>query len=451
MSDARQAGEFELIKFIIKSPAGKETDLKNIVHTFTISESMASNGVHGSASIYDSTGLLYEFPLVGEEEITIETRDWYGTSRSEQFIVYAITDVRPAAEGNDNVLEFQLNFVSIDSYESNKYFVRKSLDGLVSGMAGTLFDEFYIDPSKEIRIETTSGFQDLVVPYMRPDAAMNFLARKAYSTVDKSSLFRFYENRDRFAFSSPGHNAREYPKDIPKFIYNSYADNTPEGQARVMESVVSIDYGAVTNTADALRNGKYNADVIEVDIHNRRSIHNQYRYMDEYQEYTYPDNDEVTTRNSKEYMERMSVDPSIQVVLQDWGDSDLSAFEHLKGDTNFGELYAHKTAAYHHYSANMIDCVIYGRNDIVAGDYINIDLYKFMKISNDVIRDDIWSGAYVIESIDNVFYEHTYTQKLRISKSGVLGAPATANTDPYVLNNRNADISIANTSAWVDT
>lgn len=449
MSDFEKAGEYRLITFEISNQDGtKKADIKNIIHTFSVIESMNENAVRGHAKIYDTTGLLYNFPLIGEENIRIVTRDYFGTEREDLMVSYAITDVRPPSKNNDDVLEFSLHFVSRDAFSSTKHFVKKSMRGLVSTMAAEIFDEFYSDSKKKIRIETTSPQQVLVVPNMRPDDAMNFLSRRAYSEVDESSMFRFYENRDRFAFSTPGHNFREFPRDSLTYKYTSFVDNTPDGQLQRMRELISIDYGKVSDTASALVNGNYNTDILELDIINKRFTHNQFKYLDEYGNYTNPGGDEVKTRNTKEYMEKMSEDNSTSVIIRDYGDTDVSSFPQLKPETRAAKNWAHKFAYTHHYMDNRIRCSIYGRNDLVAGDYIILDLYKFMKITNSVEKDEEFSGHYVIDSIENLYHENTYTQNLVITKAGVLGKPDAGDTSTYVLNNKNPDIGIANTSAW---
>lgn len=449
MSEFERAGRYKLVTFEIENQSGtKKADIKNVIHTFTVIESMDANSVRGSAQIYDTTGLLYNFPLVGEERIRIVTKDFYGFEREDLMISYAITDMRPPSENNDDILEFTLHFVSRDAFSSTKRFVKKSMSGLVSTMAASIFDEFYSAADKEFRIETTTGHQNIIVPNMRPDDALNFLSRRAYSDVDQSSYIRFFENRDRFNFISPGFNFREHPRDSLTYRYVSHPDNTPEGQLSLMTQLISIDYGIAADTAGALVNGKYNSDVLELDILNKRFKHNQFKYLDEYDRYSNPGGDAVKTRNTKKYMEEMSTDNSTTVILRDYGDTDLSPFPQLKAETYNSKSYAHKLAYDYHYRANMISCSIHGRNDLVAGDYIILDLYKFMKVSNSVEKDDVWSGHYVINSIENVYHENLYTQNLTITKAGVLGVPEAANTTSYVIDNRNPDLGTLDLDSW---
>jgi len=449
MTDFEKAGRYKLKSFLIKSQdEGKSAEIKNIIHTFKVIESMDRNSVYGSATVYDSTGLLYKFPLIGEEKITIITSDFYGNEREDRMVSYAITDVRPPSENNDDVLEMVIHFVSEDAFNSTKYFVKKSMRGLVSTMASQVFDEFYSDSKKEFRVETTTGQQKISIPNLRPDDAINFLSRRAYSDVDESSLIRFFENRDRFNFISPGFNYREYPRDSLTYKYTSFPDNTPEGQLSLMTQLISIDYGNAADTAGALVNGYYNSDVLELDIINKRVKHNQFKYLDEYGNYTSPGGDDVKTRNTKEYMEEMSKDNSVHVAIRDYGDSDVSSYPQQKDETFGAKTIVHKRAYNYHYRANMIRCSIYGRNDLVAGDYIILDLYKFMKSTNSVEKDEEWSGHYVINSIENVYYENTYTQNLEITKAGVLGKSAAANTEPYELDSKNPIVGLSNLNSW---
>ncbi len=59
---------------------------------------------------------------------------------------------------------------------------------------------------------------------------------------------------------------------------------------------------------------------------------------------------------------------------------------------------------------------IFGRNNIFAGSVIDLDL----NYAKDVVKQDKEkSGRYIVESIENVFYENTYRQKVVISRSGI--------------------------------
>ncbi|PHS22114.1 MAG: hypothetical protein COA84_13110 [Robiginitomaculum sp.] len=445
MSKIDNAGAFKLISFNI-SKDGANVDATNIVHMFSIQESMSLNSIRGSAKIYDSTGLLYTFPLTGEETIDIEYSDWFGDVRKDTMFLYAITDVKPSKEADSNTLGMTLHFVSKTKFLANRRMVRKSYTGLISTIAGDLFDAFYdADP---IQIEGTTGFQRLSIPNMLPDDAMNFLSRRAYSSEDESSMIRFFENRNGHFFMSPGYYARNVSGEPLTYGYNALPDQTGEGQLNMMSQLIEIDFNETVNTIADLNDGNYNASTIELDILKRQVEHNQYKYLDEYQAYTYP-NGTVSSRHNKSFMDESAIDPHVTVILKDYGDPDASQYPGLRPNTYEHKTYTHKYAAYHHLNANKIFVKIYGRNSIVAGSTIDLDLPKFMKDSNNIAIDPLWSGRYFIEAVDNVFFEDTYTQSLTLSKSGVSNLPEPPSNVPYMLNETNADVDKPNINDYI--
>lgn len=445
MAKVENAGEFRLKSFKITSQSGITIDVSNMIHTYTIQESMSLNSIRGHAKMYDSTGLYYKLPLAGEEILEIEYTDYFGETRKDKFLIYGVNGLKPAKESDTNVLEMTLHFVSYSKYLSDRKYIRKSYTGLVSTIASNIYDEFYSDETgsseKEFRAETTTGFQRLSIPNYSPEESMNFLARRAYSSEDESSMIRFFENRDGFFFVSPGFYAREVAEDVITFEYNSYPDQTPEGQLAIMNNLISIDFNESVNTIDDMKNGNYNASTVELDILTRKVDQNQYRYMDEYDKYYYPESVQTKSRHTKEFMNASTPDAKTTVIMKDYGDPNDSQYPSQRPNTYDSKAINHKRGSYHHYNSNSINVRIYGRNKIVAGSLIELNIMQFMKDSNSVVKDREYSGTYYVESVESVFFETTFTQNLVISKSGVTGVPETATPD-YDLDETNAQIDI---------
>ncbi len=214
-SDLKQAGHYGLKAFTLTFQDGHTLDLKMVVHTFNIVESMSSGCVRGQAIIYDSNDLITTHKIKGEELLTVEYEDYFGDVLTHQFFVYSITDVGPAKDSSPDLIKFTLNFVSVAKVYSENFRVAKSykLD-TINVFANTVYNDYYSKPLKEdtlfksagpltvkeFVIEPTVGQQTFVIPRFTPEQTMYFFSRKAFSLTSKSQSYRFFENREKYYF-----------------------------------------------------------------------------------------------------------------------------------------------------------------------------------------------------------------------------------------------------------
>jgi hypothetical protein len=275
-------------------PDGAE--LNKVIVSWGISESMNSPYVHGFAVVHESNNILKDLPIIGEEEVFIQYVDYYMNSRSEEFYVYSVEEVQPENSVNDRMLKYIIRFCSKQKLHSDKTRIRRSYaDQTISEMALALYDEYFRTTNafdKDIEIEETTGNQTLVIPNLRPDEAMNFLTRRAFSAENKSSSFRFFETREKYFFCTYEYLVDKYKDMILndataiennlKFIYNTANDNTGPGQEVAQQSVSALTFGTKVNSISDIKNGNYRRRVTELDYLSRTRITRDYDYSTEF-------------------------------------------------------------------------------------------------------------------------------------------------------------------------
>ena len=424
------AGTYELISFKIIDlfDESRFIELNKIVASWDLIESIKSGSLKGSAKIFDSKGMFYNFPLRGQEIVEITYSDFKYEEKTHKFMVYSITDVKSAKMETDNNLEFVLNFVSFGKWWSERFSVTRCFAEGTEGnrtylpiheQVKTLFDEYYYDEGrgtlKEIEIHETEGEQKIIIPNMTPEEAMHLFSRKAYTANEfYSQNYRFFENRDKYWFA----NIEEmmfFGEADQLFIYSSSPkDDSPEGELKKMQNILNLNFLETTNTLDIIRNGGYNRRVREVDIMNRQILDNEYEHLEEWKQFEYPDlgakkklphSDEMIREHFNKFHDTY--------VIKDYPSPDEPNASGLRPKTYYSDIYAHKGATLFHYNQSKIEIQIYGTNEVVAGDVIQLELPQFkVKGEIDVER----SGFYLVESIVNDFYENTYTQVLTLSK-----------------------------------
>lgn len=427
----QSAGEYILnsVKLYKLDEPEKFIEISNLIHNWTLTESMDSAYVFGSAKIYDAVSLLDEFLgeeqgwLKGEEEIEFEYTDFFNTRLKQKFFVYSITDLISAKRGNETIYEYTMHFVSKEKFYSNRETLRRGFNGgKISDYVQEIFDD-YFQSEKELIVEETDGLQNLIIPYYKPDEAMYFFARKAYSAENPTQTFRFFENREAFYFTTHENLVKELHKDtqrlkdVIKFTKNELSDQTPDGQVGLMSTIIDISYPTHVNTFKDMNEGGYYTSTRELDFLNRTALLTEYRYLDEYQNYTNIDNDnKLKSKHSKKFVDEHLYTTRDVLVLKDYADKAVNPF--LRKNTRYPNLYNEKNVNLYHFDNESIQIRIYGRNTIKAGDFINLDLSDVNYAVEDRKLDSKRSGLYLVESIENVFLETRYTQLLKISKSG---------------------------------
>jgi hypothetical protein len=446
-----QAGFYTLKQFNIKPifadtkksavdrnlPVG--TDLTRVIVNWGITESMESPYVHGFAVVHESNNVLKDLPIIGEEEIYIQYIDYYAKSKSDEFYVYSVEEVQPENSINDRMLKYIIRFCSKQKLFSDRTRIRRSYaDQTIAEMAKSLFEEYFNTTNasdKPIEIEGTNGNQTLVIPNLRPDEAMTFLARRAFSANNKSSSFRFFETREKYFFCTYEYLVDKYKdmvaddktaiKNNLKFIYNTANDNTGPGQEVAQQSVSSIAFGTKVNSISDIKNGNYRRRVTELDYLSRTRITRDYDYSTEFSGFKQIDT--IKQTHTSEYINKyMQPDDAPETVLiadypqigQNLGDVKYQ----LRPYQYYYENYTTKPIVDYHMTVNTITTSINGRVDLYPGKVILLELYEFAEsLEGRRKLDTERTGTYLVTAVNNTFAGDQYSQQITLTKGGLRG------------------------------
>jgi len=483
-----EAGYYELVEARLSRLGEKDKEksinLIGMIHKWNIFESMDNAYLEGSCYLIDAVGLYYNFPVVektdgdygnpnhglkGEEEIKFVYRDYFNKELTHRFFVYAITDMEIVNPSNETALGYTLHFCSKEKFFTDRVDVRKSFkNGLISDYVKSIFEQYYINgeygvdstydvplTNESIVIEKTKGKQDIIIPNYKPDQALHMLTRRAISGVNsnKTQTYRFFQNRSKYYFASHDKLNVTLDQDFldgnqkNKFIQVNAPDQSPLGQEFIMQNIVSIEFPISVNTIQDMNNGSYYKSTTEIDFMNRVILTTPYKYLDEYEDYVLPDTYQTSggpgggvdrhnnrSRHTKEFVDKHMTNYADTLVIKDYPYTDAGGKnDYIRQPAYYDQLFNPKEVNLYHHLNEMVDMEVYGRNTLTAGDSLEIEI--LMSIGNrdqeggGLELDEERSGFYLIESIDNIFYEDTYTQKIKMSKSGIRGAPE--NVDNY--------------------
>jgi len=431
------AGSYELLEFKVLSfpDEGRELELKPIIHTWNLSESMMKGSIRGTAKIYDGTGSFYTFPLRGQERLKIKYKDFFDNEREEDLFIYSITDINAVGQNDDSLLEYTIHFCSYGKFWSDRYDVKRCIAEGTEGsrryirvdeQVQVLYDDYYNTndegTKKPIIIRETDGEQAIVIPGFKPEESMAMMTRRSYSATYTSNMYRFFENRDSYHFINLERWIEEFPSDevsLPTYQYAKTAtDQTPQGEADKMNIFVNLSLGSYSNTLDRINSGGYYRKVSEIDFQTRQINEFTYDHKDEFKNFIWPDlSPDIQLRHSDEMIEEHMNKESNTFVIKDYSDETGNKPYGLRPTPYYGEIHNNKIAMMREYGESQISATIFGNNSIVAGSMINVDLPMFKPASE---TDTRLSGYYIVESVVNEFIEETYYQNLTLIKGPML-------------------------------
>tara|TARA_B110000211_G_scaffold11277_1_gene11871 strand:+ start:2612 stop:3949 length:1338 start_codon:yes stop_codon:yes gene_type:complete len=394
-------------------------NIANFISELSFTESINGSALMGQMNILEANGLLDNFPIAGEELFNITYTDFFENEISQEFFVYNVSDAVPGKQ--QNYMYYTLKFVSTHHLLDMSRNVQKSYqDKTIKEMIELIFDEYLIDETRfpnsnnEIEIEDTDGVQTIVIPSLKPIAAINFLTRRSYSATNKSSNYYFYQTREKFKMKTHEQMIKDGRGNAIVYTYDPaiHADNIST-RDKSMNNVLSFKITNRLNTMKEMASGAMITDVVEVDILNKQLIFNPYSYKDNVQDFTHTDKTvrfPHTNKFRQDFFEADGIPKTHMVFIDD-----------ERPNQNYAKIIAPRISNIYYHSQLTVEIEIYGRNDIFAGDIIKLNIFNFEEMPTTKFNGSL-SGYWLINSIShNIPVDRTYKSTLVLSKDLALG------------------------------
>lgn len=387
--------------------------LENITALITgcaIRQSMDSSQVTVDLQILDSIGLLHNFPIRGEETLSLHLKSH--DNQTEVRIplqVFAVSDV---ATKNEKMV-YTLSCVTTTSYEAaTKEVITAFRDHTASYAAKKIFEKNYgkgkvgltsvegfnkgtvyqfSSPKKTSEpryfiIEKTDALMRMTIPSYTPSQAMNFLCAKAYSADNFSSTYRFFETLDGYSWVTDEWlllYAKESGK--TKNLFYAPGDTIPrdprEGNT-IIESLEMLDHAQHVNTASDMQGGGYVNTVMELDLVNHTK--KEYTYVYGKKKYALMGGTKslapLGDKHSPEFVKNTfnkSNGPQ-RVIVRDWAPDgfNVPTGSTVRPNQYMKEIISNRIAYNYHLMNSKVTAGIKGRLDIKPGEVINLSLIE---------------------------------------------------------------------------
>jgi hypothetical protein len=409
-------------------------EMRNLVPSLSIVESMTSDSIRGSMSVIDASGLLEKYPIRGEENLYIEMEDALGNVRGYNLFIYRVDNVR-MSDNNDR-LTYTLYFVSRQRLIADLRRVIASYDKPVSEIVREIYNTYcrnvnYSGPPSRIRasdgfnkdlvIEETEGNVKLIIPRLTPMQAFRFLESRAYSSRSPTSSFRFFESADSFYFVTDEYLVSKAASDDKIFEF-SYAANLNQAADYILQRMANFSSMVNVSRVDTfedMHSGAYKNKVIVLDIVNRTTNIIEPAFDYKASEVGYFQRSEGVLDNIDKHTDNFIASTFNEenarrfLMVRDYAEEDAGQ---LRGEQFLPQIASNRLSYFSNQNAIKVTSSSPGRLDITCGDLIRLVIPEFMNVSQNPLLNPQLSGVYMVESVNRVFDKDVYLNEYTLVK-----------------------------------
>lgn len=380
------------------------------VHEISVYESIYDPIIRCELAIYDYIGLFVNFPMTGEEIIVVDYKNVGDqTDRKWIFAIDSIEDITP--DDKNKAVGFIVNGVSIEGLANSLNTVQRAFTGTTTQIAKKILEDHitarvekfypsYQSPNVYAEDNDTQT-STIVIPNMRPLAAIDMVQTLSVSEVSDKYTYLFYQNARGFNFRTlqgltRANNARRFARKN-KYIY--YSDEIAERESKMnnnVQIISNLSFNKRHSSIQKIATGYFNNNLFEVNIAQKAYFATRNKLSDivtiennplNTKEYaTWADSaiegDEVSNRTRYSITTRAEHDKDFPIyrARDRWGKDLISKIALAQVDLNV---------------------VIPGTNRFVAGDLFYLEIPEFHGFEK-IEQDDLVSGYYLITEVKQV-------------------------------------------------
>jgi len=402
--------------------AGESLEIQNVITKITITESIYSNTLICKANVRDTTNLVEDFPLIGQERVRIkfERRGEDGTDK-ELDLEFYITEYPLYGRGREkHVQVFSFTGISKHAYISRFKKISRAVEGLTSDEISNIItkdlgsDKFVLNNPPISRFKGTINTQT-------PLDAAEWLRKKTFD--DKQAPYYLYQTLNGDINLSSHTELVEQEKYLDYYSSRDFnhQPNTEEDylerKHRILEITSDLKLGKIFQAID----GAYASENFYLDIGNKTFTSTEFSHSIEGNSLgkkppfssSFLIEDEVINNKFQSHHEYIST----------------NAFAFDTADKNYNEMKKESGGITKAFIENLEtithDLKLFGDFDLNAGKVIDINLPRAVEpaIQRDVVSDtqngyidEHLSGKYLITSSIHTFENGEYFTQVKIKR-----------------------------------
>ncbi len=440
---------------ILKSVDRRTENIGPMIYGFNLKSSIYDSAFQGSLNVFDSVGMLHDFPLRAEEELDLVLLGHdLQTELNIQGQIIKIDDVSKNEQGDGYF--YSLHFVSRTSFRAGiqsvitafnnksgsycakqlfkKYFNKDKSFNIAGALIPDESEALQISSNKGrvFYIENSEGQFRTIIPDYTPGQSMSFLAAKSKAkSTSPSSLFRFFETYDGFYWVTDEWLLKRAKADLENKVkvlyYMPFSEQHPEYADRMVRNVKSFQNSTHVDTGADIDSGAYKNTVMEIDFVNHTRNYYNYDYEKNKKKYTSmtgaPRTSNIGAVHSDTFIKDVFKDENKNakqyVVYRDWQPDDIASVpgQVLRTPQNMVDIIQNRVAYNYHLNNAKANIELEGRIDLVPGDVIDL-ITQEPSIELKDEKNKRLGGKYLVSMVIHSMNEGTLTTQAEIMKYG---------------------------------
>ena len=311
VADSSKPFSYDLEVLTLVNNEGEGYDLRKVFIGVKLHESITQNFLLGEIGISDSTGMLENAKLFGQETLRIRFKSPFGLEDEmheddiidQVFRIYSVGQVQRIGQ---NTLIYNLKFCSPELIQSKRIRISQAFRGSMTDIAGKLAKDHLeiaiedgeggkLSPYFEIREKSQGDNFHVIIPNWSVNYAMNWLTTQAQGVDSQSGLqdsFFFYQTANTgFRIQSLASMMDvEYLAGDP-FVYTPADqgdpqkipwDNVEPGRMGMGRRIISYQIGRAANVLEGIVQGMFGSKQLTVDNTYQYLSERSYSYLDKF-------------------------------------------------------------------------------------------------------------------------------------------------------------------------
>tara|TARA_B100000989_G_scaffold87072_1_gene62713 strand:- start:95 stop:1486 length:1392 start_codon:yes stop_codon:yes gene_type:complete len=421
MAELQYAGEYDITHCKILTTSGQEFDILPVVQDIVIFESIFSQSISGTITIQDTSDIVNNGPIIGEEKLQIKLLTPQENERPETIIDFVKTPLDIYKIGafmgdGEKATVVTLHFASQEVYKNAVSKISRSYKGSCSEIVDKIFrDKEYLDSDKKLNLEETNGLKKIIFPSMKPFKAIDMLCRQSNSKNFKNSpTYLFYETTKSYNFRSVDGLCSQEP-------IMEYEENVPDrivaGGKNIETNLKTINDFTIVAPRDTTQNiyeGMLSSNIKVHDIYNKKINYFTYNYFDEFDNDTHLEKKPYVSETKDKISNKGLADYSNAVDFVTITSSAKSFDETSNTEAGIETVYPYapddlekiimrRTSRLRQFQNSItLNMTVPGNTSIQAGDVLQITIGASSTVT-DRTNDPNYTGRYLITKIRHNF------------------------------------------------
>lgn len=365
-----QPGDVVINSCTVNSPRGS-LDLTQSFLSGHVYESIFQKNNICAIDVLDTDDAISQLPILGDETINFSFNAPGTPVLNYTFALdkAELVDITGTQKGK----QYILHGVGQETLQAKANYIQKSYNTDISSIIQDIHKTF-LQATTTLITEATDGVQKLIIPNMKPFEAIDMLVGRAASSINKSSIFLYFEN-------AIGHNFKTVEGMAAQGTVKTFVHGDGVGQSifnKTDNNIIAYEVPQIVSSTQRIALGGLNQQVASYDHRTRSYVSNPIQLA-------------LGAMNSAAFKGKYGATAGLFSMIP---------WDSLINPTNITQSTPQQMAALSNLTQCYINLKVNGDTTVMAGTTITINLPEAITTTGTQALDPLISGNYLVSGIN---------------------------------------------------